>query len=177
MPNAFCLEYDAFCELHLDWYLRYAYVRTGEWTCATNCVEAVFDTLSAGWVDALRSDCLAAQAWKLLRDYARERTVCTEGHSWNIHCVLHDAQADTVLLHHRLGLSVAHTADLMGLHDHSVRALLRSAQRALEEIPRCVASRLRTARSATAHGGAQHELRGASRMPKSLKEPRCGLFG
>ncbi|MFE1199569.1 hypothetical protein ACFW6E_43845 [Streptomyces olivaceoviridis] len=165
MPNAFCLEYAAFRDLHLDWYLRYAYVRTGEWTRATHCVEAVFDALSARWVDALRSDCPAAQAWQLLRDYASERTVCTERHRWSIHCLLHDAQADTVLLHHRLGLSVAHTADLMGLHNHSVRALLRSAQRALEQFPPCVASRLRATRSATAHGGAQCEPRGVSRLP------------
>ncbi|SCD80529.1 hypothetical protein GA0115253_101888 [Streptomyces sp. Termitarium-T10T-6] len=49
MPTAFCLEYTAFRDLHLDWYLRYAYIRTGEWTKATHCVEAAFNALSAGW--------------------------------------------------------------------------------------------------------------------------------
>ncbi|MFC4328109.1 hypothetical protein ACFPC0_09725 [Streptomyces andamanensis] len=176
-PDDFGLEYAAFRDLHLDWYLRYAYVRTGEWTKATDCVEAVFDALSAGWAEALRSDCPAAQAWQLLRDYAGERTVCTEGHSWSIHCLLHEAQADTVLLHHRLGLSVARTADLMGLRDHAVRALLCSAQRALADFPPCIASRLRTTRSATARGGAQCEPRGVLRLPKSSKDPRRSLFG
>ncbi|MER5973643.1 hypothetical protein ABT112_28640 [Streptomyces sp. NPDC002055] len=154
MPAAFCLEYTAFRELHLDWYLRYAYVRVGEWTRATHCVEAVFDALSAGWATALRSACPAARAWQLLRDQAGERTTCAEGHSWSVHCLLHDAQADTVLLHHRLGLSITQAADLMGLDDHAVRALLRSAERAIEGLPPCVASRLRAARSVTAHGTA-----------------------
>lgn len=176
MPNAFCLEYSAFRDLHLGWYLRYAYVRTGEWTRATHCVEAVFDTLSTCWAAALRSDCPSARAWQLLRDYASEQTVCTEGHSWSVHCLLHHAEADTVLLHHRLGLSVAHAADLMGLPHYAVRALLRSAERALEEFPPCVASRLRTPRSATAHGGAEWAPRSVSRLTKSPQEPSRSRF-
>ncbi|MFJ2175880.1 hypothetical protein ACIOHE_23685 [Streptomyces sp. NPDC087851] len=162
MPAAFCLEYTAFRELHLDGYLRYAYVRTGEWTHATQCVEAVFDALSAGWATALRSDRPTARAWQLLRDHAGERTTCAEGHSWIIHCLLHEAQADTVLLHHHLELSVTQTAALMGLDDHAVRALLRSAERALAELPPCVASRLRTA---PAHAGA---LRAQGSISRSL---------
>ncbi|WP_159041631.1 hypothetical protein [Streptomyces sp. WM4235] len=151
MPAAFCLEYTAFRELHLDWYLRYAHVRTGEWTRANRCVEAVFDALSASWATALRSACPAARAWQLLRDQAGERTTCSEGHGWSVHCLLNDAQADTLLLHHRLGLPITRTADLMGLDIHAVRALLRSAERAIEGLPPCVASHLRTTRSMTAH--------------------------
>ncbi|MFJ8676353.1 hypothetical protein [Streptomyces sp. NPDC093589] len=148
---AFFLEYTAFRELHLDWYLRYAYVRTGEWTRATHCVEAAFDALSSGWTTVLRSECPAARAWQLLREQAGERTTCSEGHSWSVHCLLRDAQADTVLLHHHLGLSIKQTAGLMGIDDHAVRALLRSAERAIEQFPPCVSSRLRTTRSTTAH--------------------------
>ncbi|MFG2767439.1 hypothetical protein [Streptomyces rubiginosohelvolus] len=167
MPAAFGLEYTAFRELHLDWYLRYAYVRTGEWTRATHCVEAAFDALRAGWATALRSACPAARAWQLLRDQTGERTTCAEGHTWSIHCLLRDAQADTILLHHRLGLSVKQTAGLMGIDDHAVRALLRSAERTLEEFPACVSPRLHAVQSRRTHQPAPCARRGAIRTTRN----------
>lgn len=172
MPAAFCLEYAAFRELHLDWYLRYAYVRTGEWTRATHCVEAAFDALSAGWTTVLRSACPAARAWQLLRDQAGERTTCAEGHNWSVHCLLRDAQADTVLLHHRLDLSIKQTAGLMGIDDHTVRALLRSAERALEAFPPCVTPRLHAACSTPAHDADPCAPGRDSHDSKSVMRPR-----
>ncbi|WP_371792954.1 hypothetical protein OG285_31980 [Streptomyces sp. NBC_01471] len=172
MPAAFCLEYSAFRDLHLDWYLRYAYVRTGEWTRAAHCVEAALDDLSAGWATALRSACPAARAWQMLRDQAGEQTTCAEGHSWSIHCLLHDAQADTVLLHHRLGLSIKQTAGLMGVDEHAVRALLRSAERALDALPLCVAARLHAPRSTAAHDASPCAPGSTPYGSKSLTWPR-----
>lgn len=146
-PTAYGLEYAAFRELHEDVYVRYAHIRTDNSTRASRCVEAVFDTLCTRWPATLSSDCPAARAWFLLREQAGRHTDCTAGHAWSVHCLLPDPQADTVLLHCQLGLSVAQTADLMGVPDHTVRALLRGAQRALRSLPHCVTAHLAPAQA------------------------------
>lgn len=138
-PLAFSLEYDAFRELHLDVYLRYARVRTGEWGRATRCVSSALESLRLCWTTILRSDRPAARAWKLLSEQADELSTCSQGHGWNLHCLLQTEHADAVLLHRRLGLSVERTAGLMGLDKYALRALLKSADRDLDKVPRCLA--------------------------------------
>ncbi|MFI0260585.1 hypothetical protein ACH4OW_16295 [Streptomyces sp. NPDC017056] len=141
-PMCFRLEYMAFRQMHHGPYLHYARVRTGDRAQAEQCVVAAFDALSTHWPMALRSNCPAAVAWSLLSREVDGRANCRARHAWSVHCLLEAAQADTVLLHHHLGLSVDKTAALMGLPDYAVRSLLRSAERVLEALPACMAARL-----------------------------------
>ncbi|MFC3352094.1 sigma-70 region 4 domain-containing protein [Streptomyces echinoruber] len=138
MPDRFRLEYFAFRQLHHDAYLDYAQVRTGSRVRAVRCVETVFDRLRDIWQAALRGS-PAAQAWGMLHEQANCHSDCGAGHVWPIHCLLEGRQADVVLLHRRLRLSVEEAADLMGVPDYTVRGLLRSADRALHALPPCVA--------------------------------------
>ncbi|WP_148587974.1 sigma-70 region 4 domain-containing protein [Streptomyces sp. WAC01526] len=138
LPARFPLEYRAFRQLHRDIYVRYAFVRTEREAAAVRCVEAVFQTLSAEWTAALRSETPAARAWQLLRQEATARSECRPGHSWSVHCLLEGQQADAFLLRRRLGLTVAQTATFMGVADYTVRAWLRTAERSLLGVPRCV---------------------------------------
>ncbi len=138
LPTSFRLEYVAFRQLHHDAYLNYAHIRIGSWTRAVRCVESVFDSLCYNWQAALRG-CPASRAWNLLSEQADQLSDCGTGHRWTVHCLLEGKQADVVLLHRRLRLSVEEAADLMGLPDYAVRGLLLTADRALCALPRCVA--------------------------------------
>lgn len=138
LPDSFRLEYLAFRQLHYDTYVDYAQVRTRSRVRAVRCVENVFDRLCASWHDVLRGS-PASRAWELLSEQAGCLSDCSMGHSWPIHCLLEDRQADAVLLHQRLCLSVEEAANLMGVPDYTVRSLLRTADRALRALPSCVA--------------------------------------
>ncbi|MFK0132325.1 RNA polymerase sigma factor [Streptomyces rubiginosohelvolus] len=127
VPPVHSLEYDAFRQLYERPYLAYARLRTGDAGSATQVVVEAFAALSARWAEALRSECLAADAWNILNTAVG---VATELHPGSQRrCHLTTVQADAVRLHHRLGLTLQDTAALMGTDDHTVRAALSSAAR------------------------------------------------
>lgn len=127
----FQLEFAAFCETNRAAYLRYAQVRLQDPAEATHCVDAVLGALGRSWPTVLATDCPAARVWKALRTEAGHRMVSAAARTGRLHAALRDDQADIMLLHHQLRLSIADTARLMGLPDHDARALLRGAERAL----------------------------------------------
>lgn len=125
----FRLEFLAFCEANRDVYLRYAQVRIEDQAEARRCVDAVLEAVELRWVAVLGSESPAARVWRFLRAEAgsfRSLPVKSEG---QLHAVLREDQADIMLLHHQLQLSLNHAAGLMGLPDPDARALLRGAER------------------------------------------------
>ncbi|MFF5537811.1 hypothetical protein ACFY71_35995 [Streptomyces cinerochromogenes] len=138
LPASFQLEYLAFRQLHHATYLEYAFIRTGNRMRAVRCVETVFGRLCATWHDALRG-CPAGRAWAMLREHASHLTDCSKGHSWAMHCLLDERQADVMLLHRRLSLTIEEAADVMGMENYTVRSLLWTAEAALRALPSCVA--------------------------------------
>lgn len=127
----FRLEFTAFCEANREAYLRYARERIDDPAEARRCVDTVLNTLEARWIAVLGSECPAAQVWRDLRAETGHRTIGPAGRAMKFHAVLADDQADIMLLHHHLRLSVDRAARLMGLADHDARALLRGAERNL----------------------------------------------
>ncbi|MEV0281150.1 hypothetical protein AB0I22_32845 [Streptomyces sp. NPDC050610] len=130
-PSASPVDYAAFHELHHDYYLHYACLRTGDEAAAAQAVEAAFAQLAATWPDVLRSACPAALAWRVLgrtvvihTDCRRRSALC------EIYRRLEGRQADVVLLRRHLGLSAETAAGLMGIDPSLLYALLRVAERA-----------------------------------------------
>jgi hypothetical protein len=130
-PPLFRLEFAAFCEANQNVYLRYAQERIEDQAQARHCVDTMLDALETRWITVLGSECPAAQVWRDLRAETGHHTIGAAGRAGKFHAVLRDDQADIMLLHHHLRLSVDRAARLMGLADHDARALLRGAERNL----------------------------------------------
>ncbi|OON80077.1 hypothetical protein [Streptomyces tsukubensis] len=131
------LDYQAFRQMTQRAYLRYARARTGDSATAERSVHAAFGELSKRWAEVLRSSCPAAVAWDIL-----SRAVATHEDGRvdprlqrGALLRLTGPQADAVLLHRQLRLTAAEAADLMGIRTSSLRALLRTAERALRVNP------------------------------------------
>ncbi|MEV7644251.1 hypothetical protein AB0O32_30435 [Streptomyces rubiginosohelvolus] len=127
-PSDHSLEYNAFRQLYERPYLAYAHLRTGDAGRAAQAVAEAFTALSSRWTQALRSECLAADAWSILNTAVGVAVEFRPDGSQR-RCHLTTVQADAVRLHHRLGLTLQETAALMGTDDHTVRAALSSAAR------------------------------------------------
>ncbi|NEB89025.1 hypothetical protein G3I43_33415 [Streptomyces anulatus] len=127
-PSDHLLEYDAFRQLYERPYLAYARLRTGDAGRAAQAVVEAFTALSARWAEALRSECLAADAWNILNSAVGVATGCGPAQR---RCHLTTVQADAVRLHRHLGLTLHDAAALMGTDEHTVRAALSSAARTL----------------------------------------------
>ncbi|GAA2939981.1 hypothetical protein GCM10010446_26720 [Streptomyces enissocaesilis] len=132
------IEYAAFRQLNYAAYVDYAHVRTGNQETAMRCADITFDKLWTIWQTALRES-PAARGWELLREQVEDLSTCSSGHDWTAHCLLQADNADAILLHRRLGLSVTEAAGLMGLPDYAVRGLLRTSDRMLGALPPCLA--------------------------------------
>ncbi|MGW1278883.1 hypothetical protein ACWD4V_18280 [Streptomyces tsukubensis] len=133
-PSRFRLEFTAFCETNREAYLRYAQLRLQDPAQARHCVDTVLAALGRRWPAVLASDCPAARVWSDLRAEARHRTVTAALRAGRLHTALRDDQADIMLLHHHLRLPLDDAAGLMGLPRHDARALLRGAERALNNL-------------------------------------------
>jgi hypothetical protein len=121
LPTAFA----AFCTRHMDTYIRYTAVRTGDRHAASALVSAVLGDLAMTWMEVLQSPSPSALAWRLLS--ARTSRDAT---SAGPHRVLPANQADAVLLHYRLGLSAEQAAEVMGRKAAEFTWLLKQAVRA-----------------------------------------------
>ncbi|MYW06067.1 hypothetical protein [Streptomyces sp. SID3343] len=102
-------------------------------------VDGVFDELAEGWAEFLRGPNPRRRAWEMLRvavaGVAAARggpdTRESGGRVDALHRVLPSAQADAVLVHYRLGLTLTSAADLMGTEPSAVALDLVLAERAL----------------------------------------------
>ena len=142
--------YAGFHQLYRDRYLQYAHLRVGG--AATAAVEATFGQLAPQWSVVLGSGTRpAAYSWGLLGRCVA--AVCTDGPgaadaTGGLYGVLTAEQADAVLLHYRLGMTLTEAADLMGVDPSALAALLLMAER---RIPRRLSGILRLADPGDAH--------------------------
>ncbi|MFE2159923.1 sigma factor-like helix-turn-helix DNA-binding protein [Streptomyces lydicus] len=127
------LGYTAFRLLYEDVYLTYAERRLGDRQAASGAVLAAFGALSAVWGEVLSSSSPAAIAWQVL-DHAvcAGRPECGTAQGVDaLRDVLPAEQADAVLIHRCMGMSVREAAALMGIEESTLAALLRMAERNL----------------------------------------------
>ncbi|WP_143665478.1 hypothetical protein [Streptomyces sp. CS113] len=133
-PPLFRLEFAAFCEANRNTYLRYAHARLGDQADARQCVGVVLGDLGPRWIATLGSASPAARAWGDLRAETKRRTTGAAKRPGQLHTVLREDQADIMLLHHHLRLPVDAAAGFMGLASPEARALLRGAERDLDNL-------------------------------------------
>ncbi|MBB5938730.1 hypothetical protein [Streptomyces zagrosensis] len=126
------VEFTAFCQLYRRAYLDYARARTGSDSCAQHAVEATIERLAHQWHVALRSACLQASAWAVLRAATADHDACRPPENpFAYEGLLAPSQADAVLLHQCLGWDIEKAAELMGAHPSSLRGWLTTAALAL----------------------------------------------
>ncbi|QKV90438.1 sigma-70 region 4 domain-containing protein [Streptomyces sp. NA02950] len=113
---------------------------------------AAFDSLGCRWPEALSSACPAAFSWRLLGRCVSEADRA-EGAAdeslGGLYGVLPAEQADAVLLHYRLGMTLTAGADLMGISSSVMAAHLLMAERSL---PRWLSTALRPPEAGTLWG-------------------------
>ncbi|MFI1890197.1 hypothetical protein [Streptomyces jumonjinensis] len=126
------LDYLAFRELVHDAYTRYAQARIGQMPLTRIAVNTAFAAIRQAWPRTLSSASAPQTAWRLLRQTVTCYADATPGAASIVHCILDHATADAVLLHRRLGMPLRQAADLMGVDNSAVRALLVRADRALD---------------------------------------------
>jgi DNA-directed RNA polymerase specialized sigma24 family protein len=129
------LEYNAFCQLHRDRYCAYARARIGNAILAERAVADALGDLAVIWRQALSSSAPAAWAWDLLSARVRvaRRSPYAPAGGDGLHRMLPALQADTVLLRHRMMLTMAETACLLGLDISLVASTLATARRTLRK--------------------------------------------
>ncbi len=125
--------YAGFRQLYRDRYLRYARLRVGD--AADAAVSAAFGHLADQWPRVMGSEIRpAAYSWRLLGGCVA--AVGTDGAgtadaTGGLYGVLPAEQADAVLLHYRLGMTLTEAADLMGVDPSALAAHLLMAERRL----------------------------------------------
>ncbi|MFD5752475.1 hypothetical protein [Streptomyces sp. NPDC127033] len=129
------LDYTAFCTLHQDSYLRYAYARIADLEEARAVVRTALGELALVWPSALRSSCPQAVAWQLLGRLVSAAQVRSGAASRDrsVHRILPAGPADALLLCHGLSLTARQAAALMGEEEPTVRSQLSAALRCLSE--------------------------------------------
>ncbi|MEE1839718.1 hypothetical protein ABZ776_18335 [Streptomyces sp. NPDC007076] len=124
------LGYKAFCIRNENRYIQYARARSLEQALARAVVDSVLQTLVMRWPQIISGDRPAFEAWEMLvsrvaaaaRETRRARS--RQGRD-AVHQTLSGQEADVVLLRYRLSLTLAETADLMGLEVPEVTVSLR----------------------------------------------------
>ncbi|MEU0936867.1 MULTISPECIES: hypothetical protein [unclassified Embleya] len=122
------LDFAAFCLLYRPRWAQYARLRVGDPIRGERAVQSAVAELATNWPDILRGPKPTAGAWRIL---GRAVTGSPGPVSNPLHDALPWPQADAVLLHYRLGLTLTATADLMGAEPPEVAAHLVSAERSL----------------------------------------------
>ncbi|MFF2619015.1 hypothetical protein [Kitasatospora sp. NPDC058046] len=121
-------------------YLAYATARLTDGASGAAAVDHALERARARWTALLAGPSAAGDAWHLLRDaVTAHRPVDGGRHAARkpvdtLHRHLPEPLADAALLHHRLGLSAADAAHLMGTDAAVVQAGLRSADRLLADV-------------------------------------------
>ncbi|MFK0264188.1 hypothetical protein ACIQU1_23105 [Streptomyces angustmyceticus] len=125
-PGRRCAEaaYPAFCLEHHSLYSQFAAAVTGSTSSGRRLARAALEELAAQWLAALRSPSPSGFAWALLADtIAPYRT----GSARTLYRNFHVAEADALLLRHRLGCSVTEAGRVMGMSPDAFELLWRRA--------------------------------------------------
>ncbi|MFI1584695.1 sigma factor-like helix-turn-helix DNA-binding protein [Embleya sp. NPDC020630] len=124
----------AFRRRHHTPYHRYARTRVED-RRADTAVDDAFAELAACWDEIMRSANPAGHAWRVLHAAVAAADTgppqAPETARDTLHRTLPPDQADAVVLHYRLGMTLTSTADLMGLEVPAVAVYLIMAERAL----------------------------------------------
>ncbi|KAK1184402.1 sigma-70 family RNA polymerase sigma factor [Streptomyces sp. NBS 14/10] len=141
--DALAQGYDGFRQLYRDRYLRYARLRVGDG--AVGAVGTAFRHLASQWPMVLGSGMRpAAYSWWLL---GRCVAIADKGGPGSVDAasglygVLPAEQADAVVLHYQLGMTLTEAADLMGIDPSALASHLLMAER---RIPRRLSGILRS---------------------------------
>jgi hypothetical protein len=121
------LTYLAFCADKEERYVRYATARIGA-ERAQLLVQITFGDLAMSWPQVLRSVSPAAVSWGLLAARTAQMRGNIPGAPYDI---LSRQCADALVLRYRLGLSCTAAADLMGVAQPVLCALVQAGLRAL----------------------------------------------
>lgn len=122
------LDFAAFCLLHRARWAQYAHLRVGDPVRGERAVQSAVAELATNWADILRGPNPTAGAWRIL---GRAVTRSPGPAPNSLHDALPWPQADAVMLHYRLGMTLTATADLMGTDPPEVAAHLVLAERSL----------------------------------------------
>ncbi|MFI0235392.1 hypothetical protein [Streptomyces sp. NPDC016845] len=130
--------YRAFCLLYQDIYLRYAQARMGDTDTGRRVVANALGRLATHWPHALSASHPAEVAWELLSsEITRARAAVSRtggmGACEVLYRTLPLAQADAVVLRHRIRLDTQSSADLMGVEPFTVTCRLALAYGSLPE--------------------------------------------
>ncbi|MEU3565122.1 hypothetical protein [Kitasatospora sp. NPDC006786] len=121
-------------------YLAYATARLTDGVSGAAAVDHALERARSSWTTLLAGPSTAGDAWHLLRDAVTAHRPVDDGrHAAEkqvdmLHRYLPEPLADAALLHHRLGLSAADAAHLMGTDAAAVQAGLRSADRLMADV-------------------------------------------
>lgn len=125
--------FTAFVLLQKTGYDLYALARLGDPELGCHVVRCALRSTAEHWDRVLRQRHAVAYAWRTLRNHVTAACVYAPDPTTDrLHRRLPAAHADVELLH-RLGLSVAQAADLMGLEASEAAADLRMARRTLHD--------------------------------------------
>ncbi|QNJ43375.1 sigma-70 region 4 domain-containing protein [Streptomyces buecherae] len=128
------LEYTAFCLRHQELYHRYSRVRLRHEAASRDAVAAALGDLALNWDGALRSACLPAVAWRLLRARVQAAARASDPRPPDtLHRAWPPDQADALILRYRLSLTTDQSAQLMGVDPAVIATHLRTA---LRDLPR-----------------------------------------
>ncbi|MEU6406226.1 hypothetical protein [Streptomyces sp. NPDC046985] len=121
-----CAEvaYAVFCCEQWPIYSRFAAVVTGNVSFGRDLARSVLEELGARWPAALRSASPAGYAWVLLTDALTPHR--TDGVR-TLYETVRAAEADALVLRHRLGCSAAVGGRVMGLSSDAFELLRRTA--------------------------------------------------
>ena len=124
-------DFTAFCLLHGHHYLHYARVRLKDPGISKAVVERALGDIATAWPRALGSPAPAAFGWRSLSARvagALVRTPATTDHAQDsMHRLLRAAEADAVICHRLMDLSVRDTASLLGVGAETVNQRLSAA--------------------------------------------------
>ncbi|MFD8462349.1 sigma factor-like helix-turn-helix DNA-binding protein [Streptomyces antimycoticus] len=132
--DALVQGYAGFRQLYRDRYLRYAHLRVGD--AAAGVVGTAFGHLARQWPIVLSSGTRpAAYSWWLLGRCvaANESGAGSVEAIGRLYGVLPTEQADAVLLHYRLGMTLTEAADCMGIDPSALAAHLLMAERRIPQ--------------------------------------------
>ncbi|MFI1583875.1 hypothetical protein [Embleya sp. NPDC020630] len=122
------IDFAAFCLLHRARWAQYARHRVGDPVRGERAVQSAVAELAGTWADMLRGPNPTAGAWRIL---GRAVTASHAPARGTLYDALPWPQADAVVLHYRLGMTLTAAADLMGTDPPEVAAQLVLAERSL----------------------------------------------
>ena len=128
-------EFTAFCQLHFDHYLHYAQARLHDAGTSQMVVEHALGDLATAWPTALRSRATADFAWRTLSHRVtttmKRQPTDTGRAPDGLHQLLAPTEADAVICHRLMSLSVPQTALLQGVQAETITRRLRGAAASL----------------------------------------------